>query len=159
MIVGFYAMANAAALALLAAVKRGRRLHVLEILAYWIFGSYLFQNFSALCFMNFKTLVIPDRPSAELAHALNRLVLYPVLMVAYLHWFLLPGGWLDKAGRTAAFVAALSGLEWLSDRLGVMIHVHWRAWWTAAFWLAAGLAMLGGMRAFRVFLYERKPGA
>lgn len=42
-------------------IKKKKNLHILEILIYWMVASYLFQNLSALCYMNFKTLLIPEK--------------------------------------------------------------------------------------------------
>src|SRR5690606_31707511 len=70
-------------------IKLKKHLHILEVLVYWMVSSYFFQNFSALCYMNFKTLVIPEQLSYEFAHFLNRILLFPALMVLSLNYLLI----------------------------------------------------------------------
>jgi hypothetical protein len=61
MILLFYVALNVIALFLF--TKKKKSLHSLEIITFWMVSSYLFQNFSALCYMNFKTIIIPDKLS------------------------------------------------------------------------------------------------
>ncbi len=49
-------------------LKLKMRLHILEIFIYWLTASYFFQNYSALCVMNLKTLLIPDQLSLAYTH-------------------------------------------------------------------------------------------
>lgn len=135
-------------------LKVKKNLHILEIIVYWLVGSYLFQNFSALCFMNFKTIIIPNRLTYELSHFLNRTVLYPVIMVIFLKFFLIVNNRLKKLFLILGFVTLLSGLEWLSDVLGVMLHVHWQVWWSLTFWLVALLMLIVFMKIFQRLLYK-----
>lgn len=88
-------------------------MHILEVLVYWMVSSYLFQNFSALCYMNFKTLLIPDELSYEFSHFLNRIVLFPAMMVMFLHYFLSLRTYKRKLLLILFFIFILGGLEWL----------------------------------------------
>jgi hypothetical protein len=151
MILIFYLIVNV--LTIYFFIKMKKRLHILEILVYWMFSSYLFQNFSALCFMNFKTLIIPDKFTNEFAHFINRIVLYPALMVTFLQFFIILNSHLKKLFLLAGFIILLAGIEWLSDLLGVMNHVHWQLWWSFTFWLVALVVLIGLMKFFRNILY------
>lgn len=134
--------------------KMKKKMHILEIMVYWMVGSYVFQNFSALCYMNFKTLIISNKLSYELLHVLNRIVLIPLLMVTFLHFFLILNTRLKKISLIASFLLLFVGLEWLADILGILMHVHWRIWWSFSFWLAAMLVLIGFMKFFRKILYQ-----
>lgn len=134
--------------------KMKKELHILEIIVYWMVGSYVFQNFSAICYMNFKTLLIPERLSYEFTHVLNRLVLFPLLMVAFLHFFLVVHTRLKKLLLAISFLFLFVGLEWFADFLGIIDHVQWRMWWSFSFWTAALLLLIGCMKRFRKILYQ-----
>ncbi|MDQ0198735.1 hypothetical protein J2S10_001893 [Neobacillus ginsengisoli] len=153
MVLFFYATLNIIALFLFIKYKK-RGFHILEIFVYWMVGSYLFQNFSAICYMNYKTLIIPDKFSIELAHFLNRIVLFPLLMVTFLHFFLIISTLSKKLLLIIGFILLLVGMEWLANLLGVLIHVHWVIWWSFAFWLVALLFLIVFMRFFRKFLFK-----
>jgi hypothetical protein len=152
MILFFYFAVNVIATYLFIKIKK--RLHILEIIVYWLLGSYIFQNYSALCYMNFKTLIIPDKLSYELSHFLNRTVLYPILMVTFLHFHLILSTHIKKLLLLIGFILLLTGLEWLADILGVIKHVHWQTWWSFSFWLAALVLLIGNMKLFRKILYK-----
>lgn len=137
-------------------IKR-KRLHILEIIVYWLIATYIYQNFSALCFMNFKTLIIHDRLTFELSHFVNRIILFPILMVTFLHYYLVLITTFKRILLTGSFIILLSGFEWLSDYVGVLIHVNWQIWWSLSFWLAALMVLIGFMTLFRKML--RKGGA
>jgi len=138
-------------------IIKKKRLHILEILVYWLIATYLYQNFSALCYMNFKTLIIPDKLTFELSHFVNRIILFPLFMVTFLHYYLVFNTTLKRILLTGSFIILLSGLEWLSDYLGVLIHVNWQIWWSPSFWLAVLMVLIGVMTLFRKML--RKGGA
>ncbi|TVY10751.1 hypothetical protein [Paenibacillus cremeus] len=148
----FYLVVNAIAVILFA--KYHKRLHALEILVYWSVSTYLYQNFSALCYMNFKTLWIPDEWSYAFTHFLNRVVLLPLLMVMFLDLLLALTALLKKLLLLAVSVTLLVGMEWLSHYLGVLIHQHWQLWWSFAFWLSALVALAACMKGFRLLLYK-----
>jgi hypothetical protein len=152
MILLFYVLLNAVAVYLF--LKKKQKLHILETLVYWMVGSYLFQNFSALCYMNFKTLMIPDKLSYEYAHFLNRTVLFPLLMVTFLHFFLQLRTHMKKFLLIISFLFLFVGLEWLSDFSGVLIHVNWRMWWSYSYWLTVLLMLIAVMKLFRKILYK-----
>lgn len=153
MVLLFYFLVNIIAIFLFMRVKKN--LHILEIMVYWMVATYLFQNFSAICYMNFKTIVIPNKLSYEFSHFLNRLFLYPVLMVAFLNLFIILKSKLKKLLLTFVSILLLTGLEWFADFLGVINHVHWRIWWSFSFWLAGLLILLVAMGFFRKILYRR----
>ncbi|WP_262176984.1 hypothetical protein [Cytobacillus firmus] len=104
--------------------------------------------------MNFKTLVIPEQLSYEFAHFLNRILLFPVLMVLSLNYFLTLKTYKSRILLITFFILILSGLEWLGHTTGVLIHVHWRIWWSFTFWLVSILALIGFMKFFRKILYR-----
>nr|WP_304217039.1 hypothetical protein [Fredinandcohnia onubensis] len=131
-----------------------KRLHILEILVYWLIATYLYQNFSALCYMNFKTLIIPEKITFELSHFVNRIILFPLLMVTFLHYYLVFNTTFKRILLTGSFIILLSGLEWLSDYVGVLIHVNWQIWWSPSFWLAALMVLIGVMTFFRKMLQK-----
>jgi hypothetical protein len=138
-------------------IKTKKNLHILEILVYWLVASYLFQNLSALCYMNFKTLIIPEKLSFELSHFLNRAVMYPILMVSFLHYLLLLKSITRKLILLMFYISVLVGMEYIEHFTGVLIHVHWKLWWSFAFWLAALLVLMGFMKFFRRILYKGEP--
>jgi hypothetical protein len=135
-------------------IKLKKHLHILEVLVYWMLSSYLFQNFSALCYMNFKILVIPEQLSYEFAHFLNRILLFPAFMVLFLNYFLILKTYKSRFLLIIFFILILGGLEWLAHTTGVLIHVHWRIWWSFAFWLVSILTLISFMKFFRKILYR-----
>ncbi|MDR6125325.1 hypothetical protein QFZ87_004922 [Bacillus sp. SLBN-46] len=152
MVLFFYIVLNVIALFLF--IKKKKMLHILEIIVYWMISTYLYQNFSAICFMNFKTLIVPEKLSLEFSHFLNRTILFPIIMVIFLHFFLiLTTNW-RKFLLFSSFVFFLTGLEYLSDLLGVLIHENWRVWWSFAYWVATLSVLLVSMRVFRRILYK-----
>ncbi|WP_133257568.1 hypothetical protein [Paenibacillus montanisoli] len=153
MILLFYAIINAAAVVFFVRLKK--RLHILEVMMYWFAASYMYQNLSALCYMNFKTLIIPDQLSYELAHFLSRILLYPALIVVFLHVYLGLGSFLAKLLLAVLYIGLLTGLEWMDHWLGVVVHKNWHFWWSLVFWLSTLLVLLGFMTAFRKILFRR----
>jgi hypothetical protein len=152
MVLFFYIVLNVLAIFLF--IKKKKMLHILEIIVYWMISTYLYQNFSAICFMNFKTLIVPEKLSLEFSHFLNRTILFPIIMVIFLHFYLiLTTNW-KKFLLFGSFVFFLTGLEYLSDLLGVLIHKHWRVWWSFAYWVATLSVLLVCMRVFRRILYK-----
>jgi hypothetical protein len=135
-------------------IKKKKNLHILEILIYWMVASYLFQNLSALCYMNFKTLLIPEKLELELAHFLNRTILFPIVMVTFLHFYLTFWSRLKRGLLLLTFMFLLVGLEWLADLLGVITHVNWRIWWSFSFWMTTLLVLVSFMNFFRKILYK-----
>jgi membrane-bound ClpP family serine protease len=137
-------------------LKKRTRLHVLETMLYWLVSSYLFQNLSALCYMNFHTLGIPERFSSSFSHVLNRLVIYPLIMVTFLHYYAGFYSIARKLGLIIGFMLILLGMEWLGDATGVLVHVHWQLWWSFAYWFTTLLALIGVMKLFRKILYRKR---
>lgn len=148
----FYSLLNLIVVIIFA--KKKKRLHILEILVYWMISSYIYQNFSALCSMNFQTLIVPNKLSYEFSHFLNRTILFPVLMVVFLDFYLHLNTFFKKALLILCFILVLSGFEWLAHFLNVLIHKQWRVWWSLAFWLSALLLLIGFMQLFRRLLYK-----
>ncbi|MDQ1147807.1 hypothetical protein QE429_004634 [Bacillus sp. SORGH_AS 510] len=144
MVLFFYIVLNVLALFLF--IKKKKMLHVLEIIVYWMISTYLYQNFSAICYMNFKTLIVPEKLSLEFSHFINRTVLFPLLMVIFLHYFLILTTYCKKMLLIASFVFLLTGLEYLSDLLGVLIHKNWR--------VCVVVCILGGNTIDVTCLYE-----
>ncbi len=135
-------------------IKLKKHLHILETFVYWMLSSYLFQNFSALCYMNFKTLIIPEQLSYEFSHFLNRILLFPAFMVLFLNYFLIQKAYKRKLLLIIFFILILGGLEWLGHKTGVLIHIHWKIWWSSTFWLLSLLILIGFMNFFRKILYR-----
>jgi hypothetical protein len=152
MVLLFYFIINSIVFILFIKSKKG--LHILEVIVYWLVSSYLFQNFSALCYMNFKTLLIPNQLNLELAHFLNRIILIPIIMVLFLQFLLKMNTMEKKLVLLLTFIVILTGLEWLSDWLGVLNHVNWKLWWSFSYWLAALLTLVGFMKFFRRLLFK-----
>jgi hypothetical protein len=152
MVLIFYALINL--IGIFYFVKLKKNIHILEILVYWMASSYLFQNFSALCVMNFKTLVIPDLLSYELTDVLNRIVLFPLLMVTFLNYFRSSNSYLTKLLISFSYILLLTGLEWSSHLSGVLLHVHWKIWWSLGFWMIALWLLVWFEKFFRKLLYR-----
>lgn len=135
-------------------LKKKKNLHILEIIAYWLLGSYIAENFSAICYMNFKTLYIPENLSLEFSHFLSRTNLYPLIMVLFLDYYLTSISFLKKLLVMLGFVAILTSIEWFNHFLGVLIHVNWQFWWSPSVWFGGLLLMIGFMKIFRVQLFR-----
>lgn len=144
-----------AVLLYLFAKYRNKHLHALEIFAVWCAGSLIIQNYSALQTMNFRSSVIPDILSLELANLLNRTVLYPVAILLFLDWHSAAGSLGKKSWITLLAAAVLTGLEWLSGRLGVFVHVTWPLWGTAVFWLLLCLVAEAILKLMRMKLLAK----
>ncbi len=152
MILFFYIILNLIAMFLF--IKKKKKLHILEIFVYWMVASYLYQNFSALCYMNFKNLFVPEKLSYELSHFINRIFLFPIIMVTFLHCYHFFSSLIKKLSVIVSFIFILSGLEWLCDYLGVLIHINWQIWWSFSFWIIALFILIGTMKIFRKILYR-----
>ncbi|GAA0334962.1 hypothetical protein GCM10008967_27230 [Bacillus carboniphilus] len=152
MVFFFYVFINLLVLYLF--VKMKKKLHILEIMVYWMVASYLFQNFSALCYMNFKTLIIKDILSIEFTHFINRIILYPVVLVMFLIFYRRADSLLHKFSIFISFLLILVGLEWSADYLGVITHVNWRIWWSFSFWFFSLLFLVVVMKLFRRVLFQ-----
>lgn len=135
-------------------IKKKKSLHILEIMTYWMLASYIAQNFSALCYMNFKTLYIPEKLPYEFSHFMSRTVLYPLIHVIFLDYYLKTNTWLKKIILMFVFVTILTSIEWFNHFLGVLIHVNWQFWWSPAIWLAGMIFLIGCMKIFRIILYR-----
>jgi hypothetical protein len=141
-------------LGLLFFIKKKKQLHILEIIAYWFVASYLAQNFSALCYMNFKTLMIPEKLSFELSHFLSRTTLYPLIMVLFLDYYLTRNTIIKKTFLMIAVVAILTSIEWFNHYLGVLIHKNWQFWWSPSIWFGGLIVLIGFMEIFRRILFR-----
>ncbi|MFB5193308.1 hypothetical protein ACE198_00105 [Neobacillus sp. KR4-4] len=152
MVLFFYIVLNLLALFLF--IRKKKMLHILEVIVYWAVSSYLYQNFSALCYMNFKTLTIPENLSYEFSHVINRIILFPILMVTFLHFFLILTTLLRKLLLMISFIILLTGMEYLADYLGVIKHVHWQIWWSLSIWMFDLCVLIVFMQWFRRILYK-----
>ena len=135
-------------------IKKKKNIHSLEIFAYWLLAAYISQNFSALCYMNFKTLHIPEILSFEFSHYISRTTLYPLIMVLFLDYYLITITWIKKLGLLIVFAAILTSIEWVNHFLGVLIHVNWQFWWSPSIWIGGLLLLIGFMKVFRQYLYR-----
>lgn len=122
----------------------------LELLLYWMIGSLFFQNYSAFNYMNLKTIIIPEVLSLEMVHFMNRILLFPVLIVWFLNQFSSVSQRGKKLALVVSFVFILFGLEWLAENLGVLNHKaeFWKLW-SLSFWITAILLSIGAMNIFR----------
>jgi len=138
---------------------RSKRMHPLELFVNGLFGSFLVQNYNAINSMNFKTFVIPDVLSLEFAHVLNRFVLFPVSVLYMLTLLLTVQSLSKKLLIVVCFECIFVGLEWLEDWQGVLIHQHWRLWWSFAVWLVIMAISCSMMIIFRKILRKEVPAA
>ncbi|SEP00947.1 hypothetical protein [Paenibacillus sp. OV219] len=152
MLLFLYILLNAAVVFVF--MKTRKAMHILEIFVYWWIASYIYQNYSALCFMNFKTLIIPDMFTPKAAHFLNRMVLYPLLMVVFLQLLLRMSSFLRKLALYIGFILLFSTLDGLDHVSGILIHADWRAWWTIALWVITLPFLVVCMKLFRNILFK-----
>jgi len=133
-----------------------RNLHPIEIFVNGLIASLLVQNYSALFYMNFKKFDIPDSIGLELAHLMNRTVLYPGIILLFLNACIkgVPGWrWL---GYILVFVLILSFVEGLEHLLGIVVHTDWKAWWSLLIWLAILLLNYVFALFFRSMMVRRR---
>ncbi len=130
-----------------------RHIHVLEVFTYWCLSSLLVQNYSAIQTMNYKTSIVPNVVSLGVVHLLNRTVLYPVITLLFLNQYSAATKNWKKAMFIIFYVAFLTGMESLSDFLGVFVHVSWTVWLAGTFWLLYLLILIGFMKYFRRKLF------
>lgn len=153
MIITFYIILNLVIiLAFFLIVKK--HLKNLEILVHWFVGSILFQNFSAVNYMNYKKLIIPEDFSIELTHFFNRMILIPLLFVWFLNQYIALTSKVKKLTLSLFFLLIFLGIEWLAEELGVLEHKDWKIWWSVAFWTSAQIASVFFMKYFRKKLNE-----
>ncbi|MFT9596287.1 CBO0543 family protein [Mesobacillus sp.] len=152
MVLFLYLLMNG--IAIIFFMRKKKELHILEILAYWFFASYVAQNFSALFYMNFKNLYIPEKLSFEFSHFISRITLYPLLMVLFLDYYLKANNLVRKLLLMLGFVVLLTSIEWLNHFLGVLVHKNWQFWWSPAIWFAGLLLLIGFMKIFRILLFR-----
>lgn len=126
-----------------------KHLHSLEIFVLWLAGSMLFQNYSALFFMNFKYFVIPNVLSIEITHFMNRVVLIPIITIIFLNQLIIIKSLIQRIVCTFIFVFLLTGMENLAVYLGVLKHVNWRIMWSIGFWFIYTLILIFIMGIFR----------
>jgi hypothetical protein len=132
-----------------------KNLHVLEILTYWMVSSLLVQNYSALNSMNFKTFIIPDVITLEIAHFLNRTLLIPCMFLWFINSYIVITTFEKKLIFIIGFVFILVGMEWFQDWSGVFKHNHWRLWWSYTAWLISVLILIGFTKFFHRKWFER----
>jgi hypothetical protein len=75
-------------------------------------------------------------------------------MVIFLDCFIIFKTTFKRGLLFIGFIFLFVGLEWFSDFFRVLIHVHWRIWWSFSFWLLTLLVLLGFMKFFRKILYK-----
>lgn len=130
-----------------------KRLSPVEILLYWCISSLLLQNYAAIQTMNLKSSFIPNELGLELAHFLNRTVLCPILSLIFVNLYCATRNASVKWICLAGYVALATGLEWLFGVMNVFVHVWWRMSWSALFWLAQSLLLIGITKLIRRKLY------
>ncbi|MDF2791938.1 MAG: hypothetical protein K0S80_5040 [Neobacillus sp.] len=124
---------------------------------YWLIGTMLFQNYSALFVMNFKYFYIPDIIQLKLSHLLNRLVLIPVITLIFMNGYLSLHRRIHKVILFLIFMLLFDGIEWLAHRSGVLIHQNWNVWWSIGFWFLYGCLNILFMKWFRRRLSKEVP--
>jgi hypothetical protein len=130
-----------------------KNLHVLEILTYWFVTTFLFQNYSAFFFMNLKYFIVPEDLSLEMAHFINRTVLYPIVAILFLNRFVLLRSIPVKFAAILLQMLIFAGLEWLEHTSGVLMHIpEWQVWWSVLYWLLFLLMSTGFQKYFRMKL-------
>jgi hypothetical protein len=131
-----------------------KHLHSLEIFVLWLVSSMLFQNYSALFFMNFKYFIIPNVFSIEMTHFMNRIVLIPIITLIFLNRYIVTKPFYQRMVLTFFFIFLLTVIETLADFLGVLKHTHWRIWWSIEFWVIYILLLILIMGIFRKTLLK-----
>lgn len=107
----------------------------LEIFASWIVSSIVFQNYSALFYMNMNYFYIPDVLSLELAHLLNRTVLIPVITLIFLNQNVKLDSLKKKIVSLIVIELFLALSEWSEHAAGILVHRDWKMEWSFAFWM------------------------
>ena len=156
MVLTFYILLNIAVLLFFFRYQK-RNIHVLEVITYWLVATILFQNYTALFYMNFKYFLIPDILSLELANLMNRTILFPLLAILFLNRYIVLTTIKEKTLWLVCYTVILSSMEGLGDRLGILIHTHWKIGWSFSFWLFFLLALMGFMSYFRKKLNHGVP--
>jgi hypothetical protein len=126
-----------------------QRIYPLEIFVYWCLGSLIVQNYSAIQTMNYKTSIVLHAISLGSAHLLNRTILYPVITLMFLSTYGATKAVLGKIILILCSVILLTGMELLSNLLGVFVRVTWPIWLSASFWLVYVLIMIVFMKYFQ----------
>jgi hypothetical protein len=131
-----------------------KELHILEITAYFFFAGIPVQNLSALLCLDLGWITISSTQSLEWAEVINRSVLIPILVVWFLSLFIHTFSYYKKIFYLLFFTCILTGIEYLSEWLGLLKHVHWKFWWSFA--LNAGLLLIAipFMVFFRSYFYK-----
>lgn len=130
-----------------------KHIHALEVLTYWLAATILFQNYTAFFYMNIKYMIVTEQLSLELAHLLNRTVLYPVCAVIYLNRYAASTGRLTRFLWALTAILFFTSLEWLADWTEVLQHTsEWQPWWSFAWWCLFIVSMVALHRAFRMKL-------
>jgi hypothetical protein len=131
-----------------------KHLHPLEVLVIWMVSSMLYQNYSALFFMNFKNFIIPNVFSLEITHLMNRTVLIPIITIIFLNRYIVIRSFYQRMIFTLFFILFLTGIEKSADFLGVLKHFHWKLWWSIGFWFIYTLLLILIMGIFRKILVK-----
>jgi hypothetical protein len=109
---------------------RRRRIGVLEALFLWMSLSTLLQDAVAIEVMNLGWIRMERSLPEFWAYALNRVFLVPLLGVAVTAYFFSKQSAAGKAAVVLIGILLLSFVEWGTERLGLIEHVHWEAWFT-----------------------------
>jgi hypothetical protein len=109
-----------------------KELHILEVTAYFFFAGIPVQNLSALLCLDLEWITISSSQSLEWAEVINRSVLIPILVVWFLSLFIHTFSSYKKLGYLLFFTCLLTGIEYLSESLGLLNHAHWKFWWSFA---------------------------
>lgn len=112
-----------------------KNLFPLEIFASWIVSSIIFQNYSALFYMNLNYFYIPDVLSLELAHLLNRTVLIPVITLIFLNQYVKLDSLKKKIVSLIVIELFLALSEWSEHAAGILVHRDWKMEWSFVFWM------------------------
>ncbi|MCD1260145.1 hypothetical protein B5M42_015125 [Paenibacillus athensensis] len=154
MVVYLYVLLNAALVVVYVKWRSGW-LHPLETVVYGFAGTIMFQNYSALLTMNLARVFISSRIELELAHVLNRLVLYPLLGLLFLSLYAAMATPVARLACTAAAVMLLTAAERLEGQAGIFVHMNWPVWYSVLYWCFFTVALVGFRRFFRAQLLRQ----
>lgn len=131
-----------------------KNLAIFEIFGYWCFAIILFQNMSAILYLQFELITLSEIKSYNWADTLNRLILFPLLIVWFLNLYH-TAKTTNKVILLFIFLNILVGMEWLSDWVGLFKHNNWQLWWSYVLKLSIISLSIIFMSVFRRKFYRK----
>lgn len=128
-----------------------RTLHIFEIIFIWMIVIVIYYNFINIAAVNLHLFKFTDRLPNYWALVFERSVLVPLVILFYYDQMVARRPY-QKWVWLPFVLLLLTGLEYMTQRLGLYSSVRWKCWWSTIEWLVLVLLIHYSWLGYRSLL-------